>query len=77
MITLLGIVLGFILIISAIFIGGSPMAFLNPPSILIVIGGTIAITVVSFSLKDLMNIPSALIKMMAYKPHNPRDVGVS
>lgn len=77
MITLLGIVLGFILVISAILIGGTPLAFLNPPSILIVVAGTIAITVVSFSLKDLMNIPKALMGMLAYKPHDPRDVGVS
>jgi len=77
LITLLGIVLGFVLVISAILIGGSPMAFLNPPSILIVVFGTVAITVVSFSIKDLMNIPKALFKMMAYMPHNPHEVGVS
>ncbi len=53
------------------------MAFINPPSILIVIAGTVAITVVSFSLKDLMNIPGALFRMLGYKPHNPQDVGVS
>jgi len=77
LITLLGIVLGFILVISAIFIGGSPMAFINPPSILIVLAGTMAITVVSFSIKDLVNIPAALLRMLSYKPHNPRDVGVT
>lgn len=77
MITLLGIVLGFVLVISAILIGGSPLAFLNPPSILIVVAGTVAITVVSFSLKDLKSIPSALFGMLAYRPHDPRDVGVT
>lgn len=53
------------------------MAFINPPSILIVLAGTIAITVVSFSIKDLVNIPAALLRMLSYKPHNPRDVGVT
>lgn len=77
MITLLGIVLGFILVITAIFTGGTPLAFINLPSILIVVAGTIAITVVSFSLKDLLNIPKALLRMLAYKPHDPRNVGVS
>jgi chemotaxis protein MotA len=57
--------------------GGTPMAFLNPPSVLIVIAGTVAITVVSFSIKDLMNIPKALLGMLVYRPHNPRDVGVT
>lgn len=77
MITLLGIVLGFILVGSAIIIGGTPLAFINPPSILIVICGTVAITVVSFSVKDLLNIPRALVSMLAYKQHDPKDVGVS
>ncbi len=53
------------------------MAFINPPSILIVLAGTMAITVVSFSIKDLVNIPAALLRMLSYKPHNPRDVGVT
>jgi len=65
-ITLLGIVAGFGLIISAMIIGGSPWDFVNLQSVLIVLGGTIAITVVSFSVKDLMQIPSALWRMMSY-----------
>lgn len=77
MITLFGIVLGFVLVISAIIIGGTPLAFINVPSILIVLAGTVAITIVSFSIKDLLNIPKALGKMLLYKPHNPRDVGVT
>ncbi|WP_204602130.1 motility protein A [Paremcibacter congregatus] len=77
MITLLGIVVGFALIISAMIYGGSPLDFLNPPSLLIVFGGTIAITAVSFSLKDLKQIPAALWRLMAYTTHNPQEVGVT
>ncbi|MFC7048664.1 motility protein A [Emcibacter nanhaiensis] len=77
MITLIGIVIGFALIISAMVIGGSPTAFLDLPSILIVLGGTVAITIVSFSLKDLGQIPGALWRLMAYTPHDPRDVGIT
>ncbi len=77
MITLLGIVAGFGLIISAMIIGGSPWDFVNLQSVLIVLGGTIAITVVSFSVKDLMQIPSALWRMMSYKTHDPQEVGVT
>jgi len=76
-ITLLGIVAGFGLIISAMIIGGSPWDFVNLQSVLIVLGGTIAITVVSFSVKDLMQIPSALWRMMSYKTHDPQEVGVT
>jgi len=76
-ITLLGIVFGFALIISAMVVGGSPLDFVNLPSIFIVLGGTVAITIVSFSLKELMQIPAALWRMMSYTPHDPREVGVT
>ena len=42
--TISGLATGFLFVIAAIFIGGAPGSFFNPPSILIVIGGTIAIT---------------------------------
>ncbi|MCF6215642.1 MAG: MotA/TolQ/ExbB proton channel family protein [Emcibacter sp.] len=77
MITLLGIIAGFGLIISAMVIGGSPWDFVNLQSVLIVLGGTIAITVVSFSVKDLTQIPSALWRMMSYKTNDPQEVGVT
>jgi len=76
-ITLLGIIAGFGLIISAMIIGGSPWDFVNLQSVLIVLGGTIAITVVSFSVKDLTQIPSALWRMMSYKTNDPQEVGVT
>ncbi len=47
--TLIGLISGFGLIIAAIFLGGNPASFINPPSILIVIGGTLAITTMCFS----------------------------
>lgn len=53
------------------------MSFIDAPSIMIVIGGTIAITVVSFSVKDLRNIPGSLWRIMSYTPHDPREVGVT
>lgn len=77
MITLFGIVIGFALIISAMIFGGSPTSFLDAPSILIVIGGTIAITVVSFSINDLTQIPRSLWRIMSYTPHDPTEAGVT
>ncbi|MCK5424033.1 MAG: MotA/TolQ/ExbB proton channel family protein [Emcibacter sp.] len=77
MITLLGILVGFGLIITAMLYGGSPMDFVNMQSVLIVLGGTMAITVVSFSLKDLTQIPGALWRLMSYTPHDPQEVGVT
>ncbi len=77
MITLLGIIIGFGLIITAMILGGSPMDFVNLQSILIVFGGTLAITIVSFSVKDLMQIPNALWRMMVYTPHDPQEIGLT
>ncbi|MCF8475231.1 MAG: MotA/TolQ/ExbB proton channel family protein [Emcibacter sp.] len=77
MITLLGIIVGFGLIITAMLYGGSPMDFVNLQSVLIVLGGTVAITVVSFSLKDLAQIPGALYRLMIYNPHDYQEVGVT
>jgi len=68
---------GFGLIVTAMLYGGSPMDFVNMQSILIVIGGTMAITVVSFSLKDLTHIPTALWRLMTYTPQDPQEIGVT
>jgi chemotaxis protein MotA len=51
--TVIGLLCGFGLVISAIVLGGSPGSFINPPSVLIVIGGTIAITTACFSLAEM------------------------
>lgn len=77
MITLLGIVFGFLLIVSAMVLGGSPLDFINMQSVLIVLGGTVAITVVSFSVKDLTQIPGALMRLMSYRSHDPQKVGIT
>ena len=51
--TVLGLAVGFGLLAAAIVLGGSPGSFINIPSILIVIGGTFAITTASFSLNEM------------------------
>ncbi|MEZ5288942.1 MAG: MotA/TolQ/ExbB proton channel family protein [Vicinamibacterales bacterium] len=45
--TVIGIVLGFGLVIGSILLGGSLVAFINAPGILIVLGGTVAATLIS------------------------------
>ena len=51
--TVLGLAVGFGLLATAIGFGSSPGSFINVPSILIVIGGTLAITTASFSLPEM------------------------
>lgn len=52
--TLLGLLGGFGIIIGAIALGGSLLVFLNPPSAVIVIGGTIAATLIKFPLGNFL-----------------------
>lgn len=55
--TILGMVLGFGLVIGSILMGGSLGAFIDPPSLAIVIGGTIAAT---FSAEKMPNVLGAM-----------------
>lgn len=45
--TIVGIVLGFGLVVGSIMLGGPLLAFINAPGLLIVLGGTIAATLIS------------------------------
>ncbi len=51
--TLVGLIAGFVLIFVAIMMGGDVGSFVNVPSIMIVIGGTISATLIKFPLKDV------------------------
>ncbi|MFP8965919.1 motility protein A [Pokkaliibacter sp. CJK22405] len=53
--SILGIVSGLALIISAIFMGGDFHIFINVPGIMIVVGGTIAATLLTFQFKDVIS----------------------
>ena len=52
--TLIGIVLGFGLIVMSIMLNGSLMAFWNVPGLLIVVGGTLAATLINQKLQYVL-----------------------
>jgi len=52
--TLVGIIAGFAVIVVSIFLGGDLGAFINVPSLLVVLGGTTAATLIKFPLSDVM-----------------------
>ncbi|MBS4536045.1 flagellar motor protein [Clostridium sp. D2Q-14] len=52
--TAIGFVVGLVFIIFSILLSGKLSAFLNAPSIMIVLGGTVAATLVSFPLKKVV-----------------------
>ncbi|WP_416897913.1 MAG: motility protein A [Minwuia sp.] len=51
--TLIGLIAGFGLLIAAILLGDGAGNFVSLPSVLIVLGGTLAVTLVSFNLGDV------------------------
>jgi len=70
--TLIGIVGAFLLLVISIALGGSPLAFVNIPSLLIVVGGGFAASLTSYPLKELLNGVKAIGK--AFKPGLPDPV---
>jgi chemotaxis protein MotA len=73
--TIFGLIFGSIIVGSAIFMGGEFMTFVNAPSILLVIGGTLGATVLRFPLSGIAS--SFLIgakSAFTQKKTNPREL---
>ena len=62
--TLIGIIAGTGLVLSAILLKASIMNFIDPSSVLIVIGGTIAATLVAYPLKSVINTIKTSLKIV-------------
>jgi len=58
--TLLGLATGLALLVFAMLLGGSLAAYVDFPAFMMVVGGTIAVTSISFGLDDLKRLPAAL-----------------
>lgn len=71
--TVIGISCGFAMIIAAIVLGGSPGSFINPPSVLIVIGGTLAITTACYSVDDMIRTFRVAGKTIFHTSKEPSD----
>ena len=65
--TVIGIVMGLFCVVGAIIAGGSPMVFVHIPSMLIVVGGMLASTLIHFSLKQVLSIMPVIKKTLFYK----------
>lgn len=72
--TLLGILLGFGLIIGSIFMGGSAGGFVDIPSLAIVGGGTIAVTFVMFPMKTVIGSIKVGMKAFFAKPPDSSEM---
>ncbi|MDX9754624.1 MAG: MotA/TolQ/ExbB proton channel family protein, partial [bacterium] len=71
--TVVGLILANALIFAAILTGGSVSAFIDIPSILIVIGGTFACTLINFPLSTCLNIPNIIKNAFFTNNQSPLD----
>ena len=72
--SLTGIVCGLGLIISAILMGGDFSLFVNIPGIMIVVGGTLSATLLTFPLNDVLSAFKAAVFVFSSKEDNPNDM---
>ncbi len=74
--TILGLVAGFGFVLVAIFLGGTPESFLDARSTLIVLGGTFAVTAISFSMNEISDVFAAFSKAFTRNESAPRDIAL-
>jgi chemotaxis protein MotA len=71
--TMFGVVFALGLILFSINSGGGLAAFINIPSLMIVVGGTIGATLVSYPLKDVMKVMGIAKNAIFQKKNNPQE----
>lgn len=69
---IIGLVAGLGLVALAIFLGGDASAFLNSRALLIVFGGTVAVSLVSFRANEVIEALRAAGRTLAGRPANAR-----
>ncbi|MHC4211803.1 MAG: motility protein A [Planctomycetota bacterium] len=72
--TIVGITLGFLVVVGSIISGGGAMMFLHVPSLAITIGGMICATLIHFSLPQFLGIFSIVKKTLVSKIPTPTEV---
>jgi len=72
--TVIGLIVGAALILMAVVLGGSFMAYVNAPSMIIVIGGAFAATMTAFPLSRFTMLPKVCLKAIFAKPQSPVEL---
>ena len=72
--TLIGLIGAFGIVLTSIILGGSAGTFINTPSLLVVLGGTVMVTMMKFSLGKFLGAASIAVKAFLNKPSSPEDL---
>lgn len=70
----IGIVSGISLIVTAIYMGSGFEIFINGPGVMIVLGGTVAATLITFQMKDVFSAYKAALFVFSERNHDPNDM---
>jgi len=72
--SIIGVVSGMGFVLGTILLGGSIMMFVNIPSILIVVGGTVAAVMIGFPMSDVLGMFKAGMRVFMFKIEKPEDI---
>lgn len=72
--TIIGVLAGFALILTAILMGGGAATFINVPSLMITIGGMICATFINFPMSKLLLTGKVIRNVVMYRLPSPDDV---
>ena len=65
--TFVGLIVAGVLVMAAIIMGGSISWFISPPSAMIVIGGTVGATLISYPLAEVLGVFKVVMKVFLHK----------
>ena len=72
--TLIGLVGAFGLVLTTIFMGGNAAGFVDVPSVVVVVGGTFAVTFVMFPLGVVINAIKVGMKTLLFKSNDAQEI---
>ena len=72
--TLIGLIGACLVVGTAIVLGGSVAAFVDAPSLVLVVGGTLLVTLMKFSFRQFSNATKVAIKAFIYRVPEPEDL---
>lgn len=72
--TLVGLALSYGLVLMAIMLGVGIGAYIDVPSVLIVVGGTIGVVLMNFPMPKALGVSKVIMKAIMYKGQEPADL---
>ncbi len=72
--TLIGLIGAFGIVLTSIILGGSASTFVNTPSLLVVLGGTVMVVMMKFSIGQFAGAAKIAIKAFLHKPVKPESL---